>query len=172
MPGRGHMTSPVKLPSGFKAAAITALLFLLTSCSYTATFTGPSGERPVYGDYWPLARKLWVTLPSGESFEGNAFSLGYGELDARAGSLFQRIEVSTFLETTGPREEWIDRRAILKGDRGTTMEVLFRCNGPRDAGYGGARTDKGEEYLVEFSLLKRPFTHPGPRKGWPPPSPL
>lgn len=129
---------------------LIACLFLLTSCGYGVKFMDLSGGSPAYGDYNTFTKKITVTLPSGERFRGRYFPLDVNDLGARQGSLFSRVDVSTYLGLTGPAKGWKDWRAVLKGDRGGTMEVIFRYDSSRNTGYGAARTENGGEYRVLF----------------------
>ncbi len=133
-----------------RAAVLTAMLFLLTSCIYPAVFLDLSHKhkKPIWGTYNTLTRKIKVTLPSGERFVGKYFPLDPDSLGGRKGSYFSRVDISTFLGLTGPSEGWKDWHAFLTGDHGTKMEVIFRYNNSQTAGHGAARTDSGGEYRV------------------------
>ncbi len=147
-----------------RAGVLAALLFLIVSCSYGVQFADTEG-RYIYGDYSPMRRNISVILPSGESFSGGYYPLDRAELNARDGSLFVRTDVSTYLGLTAPAEGWHDLHAFLKGDRGTAMEIIFRYNGAQPAGYGVARTDKGDEYRVALGVgVRTPSEAPAPMR--------
>ena len=134
--------------AGMRKLILITCLFLSTSCSYGAKFIDQAGKRPAYGDYNTFTKNITVTLPSGERFKGRYFPLDANELGSRQGSLFSRVDISTYLGLTGLAEGWKDWHAFLKGDRGATLEVIFRYNSSQNHGYGAARTDNGAEYRV------------------------
>ncbi len=132
----------------WSVAVLAAFLLVLTSCIYEARLVDPDTRAAARGSYNTWTRTISVELPDGETFEGKYVPLDPDDLGEKSGSLFHRVDISTYLDATGQENGWNDYRAVLKGSRGSTMEVIFRYNGPMNSGDGEARTGKGKDYRL------------------------
>ena len=112
----------------------------------------PASSISVAGTISTSNHTLKVTLPSGENLEGQ-----YATIDSSSvmvgSSLFTATNakgvgtgMGTGVSTGGSGNGY----SILKGDKGTIMEISFSFNPRNGNGFGTAITNTGDEYRVLF----------------------
>ena len=119
--------------------------FLCVACTRDLRFVDLSDGETVMGSTTFWNQRVVLTLPSGETAEGDFLPLS----SARIGddSLFHHANLGTMFG--GQVSGRFHGYAHLTGTEGTVVEIIFSTDWT-SRGYGFARTSLGREYRVTF----------------------
>ena len=122
------------------------ILLFLSACVHEVKFVNPNSGATIIGEYNTANKIVQVTLPSGETLKGNYVALTNASIGF--GSLFYGANVGSMMSigTGGSSSGY----ALLTGDKGTVMEIIFSYSEWTGHGFGIAKTNKGDEYRVMF----------------------
>ena len=122
------------------------LLIFLSSCVHEVKFVRFSDGTTILGKYNKINKEVEVTLPPGETLKGQYIALTNATIGY--GSLFYGANIGSMLTISkGGRSNGY---ALLTGDQGTIMEIIFDYSEWSGHGFGIAKTNKGDEYRVMF----------------------
>lgn len=121
------------------------LPFLLLGCAHRVELLNVADGTTITGQSTLWNRVITLTLPSGEVMKGHFMPLTTALLGE--GSLFYGANVGAMMERdiSGRFHGY----AHLTGEKGTVMEIVFSSDWTGH-GFGVAKTNRGEEYLVTF----------------------
>lgn len=129
-----------------KKVLIIIILLAMLGCVHNIKFVNPTDGTTIIGEYNTATKTVQVTLPAGESLKGEYVALTNASIGF--GSLFYGANVGSMLSigTGGSSNGY----ALLTGDKGSVMEIIFSYSEWTGHGFGVAKTNKGDEYRVIF----------------------
>ena len=122
------------------------LIVCLIGCVKSVKLINPNDGATIIGEYNTLSKSVKITLPSGEILEGEYVALTNASIGY--GSLFYGTNVGSAISVGAGGSS--NGYALLKGDKGTVMEIIFSYSEWTGHGFGTAKTNKGDEYRVMF----------------------
>lgn len=126
--------------------SLILILILLIGCVRQVKLVDFNDGTTITGEYNTASKAVSITLPSGEVVRGEYVTLTSATIGF--GSLFYGANIgSMFAMGVGGSSNGY---AILTGDKGTVMEVIFSYSEWTGRGFGVAKTNKGAEYRVMF----------------------
>jgi hypothetical protein len=125
---------------------VILILLVLIGCVREVKLVDFNDGTTIIGEYNKATKTVTITLPSGEVLKGEYVALTNATIGY--GSLFYGANVGSMLSVgTGGSSNGY---ALLTGDKGTVMEIIFSYSEWTGHGFGTARTNKGTEYRVMF----------------------
>ncbi len=121
--------------------ASIVLVLSIQSVPHDVKFIKLEDGSIIIGKYIALGKKVEVVFPDGEIFKGEYVAAE----NISTGFLFFPNGIATGIGVSGGSQPGY---ALLKGDKGTVMEVIFTHS--LGHGFGEAKTNKGETYKVMF----------------------
>lgn len=122
------------------------ILIALTGCVHEIKLVNFSDGTTIIGEYNKASETVVITLPSGEMLKGGYVALSNATIGY--GSLFYGANVGSMLSVGAGGSS--NGYALLTGDKGTVMEIIFSYSEWTSHGFGTAKTNKGAEYRVMF----------------------
>jgi hypothetical protein len=129
-----------------KKLILFLFLIFLSSCVHEVKFVRFSDGTTILGKYNEANREVEVTLPSGETLRGQYVSLTNATIGY--GSLFYGANIGSMLTVGAGGSS--NGYALLTGNKGTIMEIIYSYSEWTGHGFGIAKTNKGDEYRVMF----------------------
>jgi tetratricopeptide (TPR) repeat protein len=121
-------------------------LFLSACAGNNLRLVSLSDGTTIFGEYHRTDRFLKITMPDGETLQGSYSSLTNSYIGF--GSLPNAATTSMIFPTA--TDGMTEAYAMLRGNKGTLMEMVLHYSEWSGSGYGYAKTNEGIGYRVVF----------------------
>ncbi len=127
--------------------SVFILVIMTTACTHKFKLHDSSDGLTLTGTYNTATNNVNVVIRSGEKLEGKYVS--YANTAITHNSLFYGTEVVTKYRVAVSGGASVGY-AVLLGDRGTVMEIIYQFDKVTGHGFGTAKSNDGKEYRVIF----------------------
>ncbi len=127
-----------------------ASLFLSGCAAGHLQLVSLSDGTSILGEFQKGNHSVKITMPDGETLRGSYSALTNSYIGS--GSLF--YPAKTMMPMSPASDGASEAYALLRGDKGTVMEMVLRYSELTGSGYGVASTNRGTGYRIVFPVSK------------------
>jgi tetratricopeptide (TPR) repeat protein len=131
-----------------KLILFSLVCLFLSGCTGHLQLVSISDGTTILGEYHRNNRSIKITMPDGEVLQGSYSALSDASIGFGSSLTSARTATTFTTATEGTTEAY----ALLRGNKGTTMELVLRYSEWSGSGHGVAKTNKGAGYRVIFPV--------------------